>query len=53
MRIVKKDGKKSRSFIFYSTLNNKTRFGATKEDIEKSTIELMERLKAYDIYCIR
>ena len=48
MRIVKKNGKKSRPFMFYGNAKNFV-LASSKQEIEKTTLELMEKLAFYNI----
>ena len=48
MRVVKKNGKKSRPFIFCGDSKNIVLAGS-KPEIEKKTLELMEKLRLHNI----
>ena len=52
MRVVKKNGKKSRPFMFYGNANNVV-LASSEQEIENKTRELMEKLKAYHIQVLR
>ena len=48
MRVVKKNGKKSRPFMFYGNVKNFA-LASSEQEIERTTLELMEKLKSYNI----
>ena len=48
IRIVKKNGRKSRPFLFYGNTKNFI-LASSEHEIEKTTLELMEELKFHNI----
>ena len=52
MRIVKDNGRKSRPFMFYGTPKNKFILSSSAEEIDKTILELVEKLKSYHIYSV-
>ena len=52
MRIVKNNGRKSRPFMFYGTPKSKFVLASSREDIDKTTQGLVEKLRMHHIYSV-